>query len=135
MAKIEPYLSDQEVSAVATRILDEYKVLQRHNSDFLTTRIEPPWHGLLPNGRTGWTTAPVVQFIIVSDYPKTRPLQHRLGVRHATVAAAWERVYEKAAKEREHFVTGDEMPPLERIFRGVAAKHIEELASLASIIN
>lgn len=135
MGQIEPYLSDQEVSSVATRIIDENAVLQRYNSDFLTTRIEPPWHGVLPDGTTGWTTRPVVQFIIVSDYPKTRPIQRKHGVRHATVAAAWERAYEEAVKEEKHKVQGDRMPSLERIFRGVTKKHIEELESLASIMN
>jgi hypothetical protein len=130
---MEPYLSDQEVSAVATKIIDEQPLLQRYNSDFATARIEPPWHGILPNGRTGWTSYPVVQFVIVSDHP--RPLQRSFGVRHGTHACAWERAYEKAAKEFRDSVTGDSISPLERIFRAVAAKHIEELESLASIIN
>ena len=133
MSKLEPYLSDQEVSSVATRIIDENPVLQRHNTDFVTARIEPPWHGLRPDGRTGWTTRPVVQFIAVSDHP--RPLQRKYGFRHATVASAWEMAYEDAVKEYKHKVHGDQVTPLERIFRGVAQRHIEELESLSSIIN
>ena len=133
MSQLEPYLTDSEVSAVATKIIDEEPKLQRYNSDFVTTRIEPPWHGQLPDGRTGWTRNPVVQFVIVSDHP--RPLQRKHGFRHATVAAAWEKAYEEAVRENKHLVTGNQMSPAERIFRAVAAKHIEELDSLASIIN
>lgn len=133
MSQLEPYLSDNEVGAVATRIISESPVLQRYNSDFVTTRIEPPWHGRLPNGSTGWTSNPVVQFVVVSDHP--RALQYKMGVRHATVATAWERAYEEAVKDHAHLVSGDAVQPLERIFRGVAAKHIEELTKLASIIN
>ena len=133
MSQLEPYLSDQEVSTVATKIIDEHEKLQRYNSDFVTTRIEPPWHGQLPDGRVGWTSHPVVQFVVISDHP--RPLQKKYGVRHGTYATAWERAYESAAKDFKDFVTGDTMPPLERIFRGVVAKHIEELDSLASIMN
>lgn len=138
MSQLEPYLSDQEVSTVATKIIDEHPILQRYNSDFVTARIEPPWHGQLPDGRIGWTNHPVVQFIIVSDHPRSNKyklLGAGSGTRHTTVAAAWERAYEDAAKEHKHLVSSDQMSPLERIFRGVTARHIEQLESLASIIN
>ena len=133
MSQLEPYLSDQEVSSVATKIIDENEKLQRYNSAFVTTRVEPPWHGQLPDGRVGWTAYPVVQFVILSDHP--RPLQRSFGLKHGTYGSAWEGAYESAAKDFKRSVTGDTMSPLERIFRGVAAKHIEELDSLASIMN
>lgn len=132
-SQLEPYLSDSEVGSVATKIIDEEPWLQRYNSDFVTTRIDPPWHGQLPDGRTGWTRYPVVQFVIVSDHP--RPLQRKYGARHGTVAAVWEKAYEDSVKESRHLVSGDRIAPAERIFRAVAAKHIEELESLASIMN
>lgn len=58
-----------------------------------------------------------------------------MGIRHATYATAWERAFEDARKDFQRSVTGDHQSPLEKIFRGVAAKHIEELESLASIMN
>lgn len=133
MSQLEPYLPDAEVHEVQARLFEEYPILQKFNTDFTTARIEPPWHGLLPNGTTGWTTNAVVQFVVVSDHP--RPIQRRHGVRHGTLASAWFRAFEQARKEHKHNVSGDEPSPLETVFRGLVHKHIEEMHSLGSIIN
>jgi hypothetical protein len=131
--KLEPYLSDQRVGRVAEKLYEEFPILHDYGTDFATGRIEPPWHGILPNGTTGWTTHPVVQFIVVSDHP--RPIQKKMGVRHATTAVIWPAAFEEAEKEQKHLVSGDEASPEERIFRVALAKHLDEMDSLKSIIN
>lgn len=130
--KLEPFLSDQRVSQVQDRLYEENPKLRDYNTDFVTGRIEPPWHGVLPDGSTGWTTHPVVQFIIVSDHP--RPIQRKMGVRHATVGAIWPDAFTDAEKAKGHYVS-DEASPEERIFRGVLAKHLWEMDRLGRIMN
>jgi hypothetical protein len=133
LPQIEPYLDDARVHAVAERVVETYPELIDYKTDFLTTRIEPPWYGQLPDGTTGYTNHAVVQFVLVSDNP--RPIQQRMGVRHGTVATAWPTAFEEA-EEEGHYVLGEKyVDPLERIFRMLAAKHIEELDSLKSIMN
>lgn len=132
MSQLEPYLPDDRVLRVQSKLYDEFPILQEYGTDFATGRIEPPWHGLLPNGRTGWTNNAVLQFIVVSDHP--RPIQKRMGVRHGTTAAIWERAFEDSVNDAKHFVD-DRQPPEERIFRLLAAKHISEMQSLASIMS
>jgi len=133
MSQLEPYLSDQEVNDVQSRLFEEYPQLIGFNTDFATTRIEPPWHGQLPDGSTGWTRNPVVQFVVVSDHP--RPIQRKMGVRHGTVAATWQLAYELAVKSDGHYVIGSKDHPLMIIFRGLVKQHIDEMESLASIMN
>jgi hypothetical protein len=133
VSQLEPYLSDIEVHEVQSRLYEEFPQLIAWNTDFVTTRIEPPWYGQLPDGTTGRTTNPVVQFLIVSDHP--RPIQRLQGARHGTVASAWQQAFESAVKEQKHLVVGDKKSPLETVFRMVLIKHIEEMASLKSIIN
>lgn len=129
--KLEPYLSDERVGRVAEKLGESFPVLREWNTDFVTGIISPPWHGLLPDGTTGWTTNEVVQFIVVSDHP--RPLQRRMGVRHATTGAIWPAAFQEAAKEESHYVVGETVSAEERIFSAVLAKHITEMNSLASI--
>jgi len=131
VSQLEPFLPDVEVHAIQSKLYDEYPQLIDWNTDFATTRIEPPWHGQLPDGTTRTTRHPVVQFVIVSDHP--RAIQRKMGVRHGTVATAWEQAYRDAVST--HYVSGDKMAPLETIFRGVLKKHIDEMASLNSIMN
>jgi len=130
--KLEPYLPDQRVSAVQDRLYDENPKLRDWNTDFVTGRIEPPWHGVLPDGSTRWTHTPVVQFIVVSDHP--RPIQRKMGIRHATVGAIWPDAFEEAERENHHYVSEGDSPE-ERIFRGVLAKHLWEMDRLGRIIN
>jgi hypothetical protein len=132
--KLEPYLSDDRVQRVAEKLYDEYPILKRYPTDFATGRIEAPWHGQLPDGSTGWTQHPVVQFIMVSDHP--RPIQRRMGVRHASTATIWPSAFEAADKEGEHYVIGETtLSPEERIFRALAMKHIVDLDKLSRIQN
>ena len=134
MSKLEPYLPDDRVARVAEKLYDDYPALADYNTDLVTARIEPPWYGQLPDGTTGHTDHAVVQFVAVSDHP--RPIQRRNGVRHGTVATAWPAAFEKADAERQHFVVGETaVDPLEKIFRMVVAKHLEELESLKTIMN
>ena len=132
MSQLEPYLTDEQVLRVQEKLYDEFPILQEYQTDFVSARIDPPWHGLLPNGKTGWTNSAVVQFVAVSDHP--RPIQKKMGVRHGTTAVVWERAFEASVRESKHFVD-DRQPPEERIFRLLAAKHIEEMKSLSSIIS
>lgn len=129
--KLEPYLSDERVQRVAEKLYGEYPILQRYPTDFATARIEPPWHGQLPDGSTGWTTHPVVQFILVSDHP--RPTQRRMGVRHASTGTIWPAAFEATEKEESHVVTAGKEAPEERIFRALALKHIVDLDRLSRI--
>lgn len=133
MSQLEPYLPDERVLRVQDKLYLENPVMVLHNTNLVTTRIEPPWYGLLPDGRTATTNHPVVQFVAVSDHP--RPLQRKHGYRHATVATVWQQAFEDAEKDKTHYVSGDQAPPEEVIFRGVVAKHLEELDSLSSIMN
>lgn len=132
-SQMEPYLADSEVLEVQGKLYDEYPQLKDWNTNLVTTRIEPPWHGQLPDGRTGWTQHPVVQFVVVSDHP--RPIQRRMGVRHGTYAVAWQNVFESTRKARSHYVSNGETDPLETIFRAVLKQHIGEIRRLALIIN
>jgi hypothetical protein len=133
VSQLEPYLPDEEVLEVQNILYEEYPMLQKWNTNLVTTRIEPPWHGQLPDGTTRTTTHPVVQFLVVSDHP--RPIQRKQGVRHGTVAISWQRAYEDAVKEQAHKVSGDEISPLENIFRTTLTKHVSEMKSLAQIMN
>jgi hypothetical protein len=134
MSKLEPYLTDGEVARVQEKMYDEFPVLSDYHTDLVTARIEPPWYGQLPDGTTGHTNHAVVQFVAVSDNP--RPIQRKMGVRHATVAAVWPQAFEDARSEQKHFVVGEQtIDPLERIFRMVIAKHLDEMDSLKSIMN
>jgi hypothetical protein len=138
MSQLEPYLPDSQVGGVATRILDAEPVLQRYNAQFATARIEPPWHGLLPDGRVGWTRHPVIQFVIASDHPRSK-FYKLLGSgkdsRHVTTATAWQQAFEQSVKDEKHLVSGGQMSSLEKVFRGLAAKHVKELNKLSNIIN
>ena len=133
MSQLEPYLPDADVHALQTKLYEEFPRLIAWNTDLVTTRIEPPWHGQLPDGTTGWTRNPVVQFVLVSDHP--RPMQSRMGVRHGTVATLWQAAFEQALKDEGHYVIGGNMGTLEYIFRGLLRKHVGEMESLASIMN
>lgn len=129
--KMEPFLSDQRVGKVAEQLIEENPILVEYGTDFATAIIEPPWHGTLPSGYNGWTMNPVVQFIMISDHP--RPIQKKQGARHGTTATIWPAAFEEADKERSHYVDG-RLSPEENIFRGMLKKHLEEMASLKSII-
>jgi len=129
--KLEPYLPDDRVERVAEKLYDEYPILKRYPTDFATARIEAPWHGQLPDGTVGWTQHPVVQFVVVSDHP--RPLQRRMGVRHATTGSVWPAAFEATEKEESHLVKGDKPSPEERIFRALVMKHIVDLDRLSRI--
>ena len=134
MGKLEPYLSDERVLRVQEKLYDDYPELADYHTDLVTARIEPPWYGQLPDGTTGHTNHAVVQFVAVSDHP--RPIQRKNGIRHGTVATAWPAAFEEADAERGHYVVGEAtMDPLEKIFRMVVAKHLEEMDSLKSIMN
>jgi len=131
--QIEVYLPDATVHAVQEKLYEKYPALIDWNTDFVSTRIEPPWYGPLPDGTTGTTNNPVVQFGCVSDHP--RPIQRDQGVRHGTMATAWQQAFEDSKKEFGDYVVGGSLGPLESIFSMVVQKHIGEMKSLASIIN
>ena len=131
MPKLEPYLSDERVGRVAEKLGQEHQRLEDWNTDFVTAIIEPPWHGQLPEGNVGWATTPVVQFIVVSDHP--RPIQKRMGVRHATTGTIWPKAFEEADKEESHYVVGEKQSVEERIFRAVLARHMWEMDRLSRI--
>lgn len=133
MSQLEPYLPDADVLAIQEKMYEAYPKLIRYNTDFVTTRIEPPWHGQLPDGTTRTTDQPVVQFVVVSDHP--RPIQRKMGVRHGTVATAWQQAFEQSMKDGDHYVIGGKMGPLETIFRGLVHKHLQELDKLGRIMN
>lgn len=130
---MEPYLPDADVLAVQQKLYEEFPQLIGFNTDFVTTRIEPPYKGQLPDGTTGWTRHPVVQFIVVSDHP--RPIQRKMGVRHGTVSSAWEQAFSTAMKEGGHFVIGGKMGPLEDVFRMTLTRHLYEMKKLSRIMN
>jgi hypothetical protein len=132
--KLEPYLSDERVQRVAEKLYGEYPILKRYPTDFATARIEAPWHGQLPDGSIGWTEHPVVQFVVVSDHP--RPLQRRMGVRHASTGSVWPAAFEATEKEESTYIIGERTePPEERIFRALVMKHIVDLDRLSRIEN
>ena len=133
MSQLEPYLPDSEVQRVQSKLYDEFPQLVDWNTDFATARISPPWHGQLPDGTTGWTKNAVIQFVVVSDHP--RPLQRKHGVRHGTVASAWQEAFEATRKEGSHYVIGEKMDPLEAIFRTTLNRHLNEMKSLSQIIR
>jgi len=133
VSQLEPYLPDADVHAIQSKLYEAFPKLIAWNTDLVTTRIEPPWYGNLPDGTTGRTTNPVVQFLVVSDHP--RPIQRAQGVRHGTVASAWQRAFEEAQKGFGHYVISGKMGPLETIFRMVLNKHLKEMESLSQIIN
>jgi hypothetical protein len=133
VSQLEPYLPDVDVQAIQAKLYDAYPRLIEWNTDVVTTRIAPPWHGQLPDGTTGTTKHAVLQFILISDHP--RPMQRSKGIRHGTVASAWQQAFEQAMADEGHYVIGGSMGPLAQIFAGVLQKHIEEMESLASIIN
>lgn len=129
MPDIEVYLPQNKVTNAQEKLVGKFPQLLLWKTDFLTTRITPPWHGALPDGNIGWTNHAVVQFVVVSDHP--RPLQRNAGQRHTTVATAWEAAFEEALREYE--ASNDKPDPVETIFQLVVAKHRMEMDSLASI--
>jgi hypothetical protein len=136
MSSQEVYLPDERVLPVQQKLYEKYPSFIDWNTDFLTVRVED-FEGQLPDGTSGKTPWPVIQFMIVSDYPASRPIQRAQGVRHATVATVWERAWEEGEKEFKngHYVNSKAEDPLEVIFAGVAHKHVEEITSLSQIMN
>lgn len=134
MSDQEVYLPDERVIPVQDKLYLEYPLFVDWHTDFVTIRHEPPFTGTLPDGTVGTTQWPVLQFMVVSDYPATRVIQRKMGVRHATAATLWERAWEEADREYKHLV-GVKVDPLERIFRAIAFKHYDEMQSLASLMN
>ena len=129
MPDIETYLPDHVVHDVQGKLYSENPRLILYRTDFLTTRINPPWHGALPDGTIGWTEWPVAQFLVVSDHP--RPMQRKAGHRHSTLATVWENVFDDAL--REYRTHNDKPDPGEAVFRLVLAKHMDEMDTLSSI--
>ena len=133
MTQIEPYVPDYDVLRVQQKAYTKFPILLKYKTDFVTTRIQPPFKGLLPDGTTGWTKHALVQFICISDHP--RPIQAKMGVRHGTVATAFQQAYDKAVRDMGTFVVGGKPGPLEDIFWGVLQKHLWEMDRLSRIIN
>lgn len=134
MSQLEPYLSDEEVIPVLEKLRKRFPKFERYDTEIAVGRIEPPWHGQLPEGNVGWTQHPVLQFVISSRHP--RPIQQRIGARHNNNAVVWQNAFEETRKERKHYVVGETVQdPLYTIFDGLAMLHNEQLGSLESIIN
>ena len=132
LEKIHPYLPDSRVTPLQERMWLEYPLLAKYDARFVTAEIEPPYTGQLPDGSTGTTNHRVCQFIISSEHP--RPLQRKMGLQHVSIAIVFKQAWEEAEKERQHYVSNGEMPPLEKAFRMLARKHSGDLATLESII-
>ncbi len=135
MSNQEIFLSDERVLPIQDILCVQFPRLLDHNADFVTIRHEPPFTGQLPDGRVGHADHAVIQFMVVSDNP--RWYGRKYGLRHGTTATLWERAWEDSEKERlhGHYVNGESMDPLERIFRGLVFRHLEEMKSLKEIMN
>lgn len=129
----EPYLPDDRVMRHQERAWLRHPVLAKYDAMFATALVEPPYEGQLPDGTTGRTTHPLVQFIVASSHP--RPIQRRMGIQHVNVAIAWRRAWDGADKERGHYVQGGAPDPAGTIFDKLAEKHARDLLSLESIID
>lgn len=136
-SKPEVYLPDERVLPIQEALYQEIPQLKDWGTDFVTLRFEPPWVGVLPEGMEGVSMKPILQFVLVSDFPPTRPIQRSAGLRHSTRATLYEDAWEEAEKERTngHYVNGDVTDPLEKIFRGLMAKHRWEVTRLSKIMN
>lgn len=135
---MEVYLPDNRILPIQEVLVREYPIFLDWDTDFVTVLHHPPFTGPLPDGTSGTTMNEVVQFLLVSDYPATRKIQRDAGVRHATVATAWQRAWEEADHEYRkggHFAGQGHVDPLLTIFRGLAFQHHREMMDLASITN
>lgn len=143
MSDPEVYLPDQRVIPIQERMAVKWPLFVDWGTDFLTVRHEAstvdPYNGPLPDGSNGMTIHPIIEFLLISDYPATRPIQRKQGVRHGTRAIVYEAAWLEAEKDftNSHFVRTGEAArdPLEIIFEGMAFKHTDEMMSLASIMN
>jgi len=141
MAEQEVYLPDERVLPVQEELFRKYPVFLDWGTDLLTVRHEAnklrPYQGALPEGPQGRSEKTIIQFLIVSDYPATRPIQRAAGIRHGTSAIVYEDAWEEAEKEFEggHYVGQGADDPLAVIFNGLAFKHAEQMMSLAQIMN
>ncbi len=142
MGSPEVFLPDERVIPIQERMHVKWPLLKDWGTDFVTVRHDAskldPYNGPLPDGSVGISVWPIIEFLLVSNYPATRPVQRKAGVRHGTRAIVYERSWEEAEKEFKngHYVRGDgATDPLEVIFRGMAFKHTDEMMSLASIMN
>ncbi len=142
MGKFEVYLSDERVLPIQEQMAIKWPLFKDWGTDFLTVRHEAskedPYKGPLPDGSVGISVWPIIEFLLVSDYPATRPVQKKAGVRHGTRAIVYEASWEEAEAEFKngHYVRGDGAEdPLIVIFKGMAFKHTDEMMSLASIMN
>jgi hypothetical protein len=133
----EVYLPDERVIPIQEALYREIPQLTDWRTDFVTMRFEPPWYGVLPEGEQGISMKPILQFALISDYPPTRKIQRASGLRHSTRATLYEDAWEEAEKERQngHYVNGSIGDPLEKIFRGLMAKHKWEVTRLSTIMN
>jgi len=137
----EVFLPDERVLPIQELLTKKYPLFKDWGTDFVSVRHEAspdePYEGQLPEGPMGRSEKPVVQFLIVSDYPATRPIQRKQGVRHGTSAITYEDSWEEAEKEHRngHYVHQGIDDPLLVIFAGLAYKHTEEMMSLSSIMN
>ena len=133
----EVYLPDERVLPIQETLYREVPQMTEWKTDFLTLRYDPPWVGVLPEGMEGVSMKAILQFVLVSDFPPTRVIQRAAGLRHSTRATLYEDAWEEAEKERtnSHYVNGETTDPLEKIFRGLLAKHKWEVTSLSQIMN
>lgn len=126
-------LPDQRVVPIQERLWLRYPSLVRYEAMFVTAYVEPPWTGQLPDGTTGTTRHPLIQFIISSQHP--RPLQRKFGIHHVSIATAWRNAWELAEQERGRFVQGGARDPAEAIFAALAQKHARDLQDLERIMD
>jgi hypothetical protein len=126
-------LSDQRVLPLQDKSWLKHPILAKYEALFATAYVEPPYSGPLPDGTTGKTNHPLVQFIISSQHP--RPIQRKHGINHVNIATAWRNAWDESEKDRARFVQGGAIDPAERIFAALAQKHASDLKSLESITN
>jgi hypothetical protein len=137
VAEPEVYLPDERVLPIQEQLYQKYPIFIDWHTDFVTVRHEPPYTGNLPDGSQGVSQEAIIQFMIVSDYPATRPIQRAAGVRHGSQATTYERGWLEAEQEFKsgHYVGQGKDDPLMVIFQGLAYKHFDEVMSLAQIMN
>ena len=138
MGQTEVYLPDSRVWQVQEQLVREYPLFTDWHTDFGTFIHMPPYTGELPDGTTGTTLNEVIQFALVSDYPATRKIQRKHGVRHGSLATAWLRAFEQAEytyQKGGHYAGEVQGDPVLQIFSALAHKHYTEMMDLAAITN
>jgi hypothetical protein len=131
-SEVQVHLPDDRVLRIQEKVWLRFPILAKYNAILVTALVDAGWEGNLPTGEYGVAPWTVAQFIISSEHP--RPVQHKYGIPHISMATVWKQAWDDAERERSQFVSGGDIDPAEKIFMGLGMKHASDLKSFEEMM-